>query len=57
MTELDYLKGFPVDRFANEAVKIREDGRASWAAFSFDLKARKYFYSVESGTPSVVRQN
>jgi hypothetical protein len=38
------LEGFPLDRFVNEGVKIGEGDYASWACFSFDLKAREYTY-------------
>jgi hypothetical protein len=48
-TELDYMHGFPLDKFASKPVEIHPDGRASWADFQFDLKARKYSYRVESG--------
>jgi hypothetical protein len=48
-TDLDYMRGFPLDQFANKAVKSHQDGSCSWADFHFDLKARKYSYTVERG--------
>jgi hypothetical protein len=51
-TEFDYMHGFPLDKFASEPVKIHPDGRASWANFYFDLKARKYSYHIERGEPN-----
>src|SRR5262245_35746818 len=51
-TNLDYMRGFPLDEFASKAVENHADGSASWADFHFDLKARKYSYTVERGEPN-----
>lgn len=51
-TDLPYMRGFPLDQFANKAVKNHSDGRASWADFDFDLKAKKYSYWVQRGEPN-----
>jgi hypothetical protein len=48
-TDLDYLRGYPLDQFASAAVESHQDGSASWADFHFDLKARKYSYTIERG--------
>jgi hypothetical protein len=48
-TELPYMHGFPLDQFVNTSVEVQPDGNASWADFRFDLKARKYSYTVHRG--------
>jgi hypothetical protein len=48
-TDLDSMHGFPLDQFANQSVESHPDGSASWADFRFELKARKYSYTVERG--------
>jgi hypothetical protein len=48
-TQLDYMRGFPVDEAAKEPVHVYESGSAAWADFSFDLKTKKYSYRVERG--------
>jgi hypothetical protein len=48
-TDLDYMRGFPLDQFAEKPAESHQDGSASWADFRFDLKARRYSYIVERG--------
>ena len=51
-TELDDIPHFPIGKFANDPVEIRNNTTASWAGFHFDLKGRKYSYSIERGEPN-----
>lgn len=48
-TKLDDMPKAHVERYASKAVAVRENGKATWGSFSFDLKAKRYSYIISRG--------